>query len=116
MYWNCLTGTLPPPSCAAALEGIKIIKSEPERIELLKKNTKYLIDNLRKLNFVLGEHVGPSPIIPILIPDDSKLLAMFHETRQRKLQIFISMFLAVPQNKGRIRLLSAAGFNKECME
>jgi len=59
-----------PAATASALAALEIIKSEPERIEQLWKNTDYALNAFRSLGFDVGHSC--TPIIPIMIRDNEK--------------------------------------------
>jgi 8-amino-7-oxononanoate synthase len=57
----------PPASVASVIEALKIIKEEPERRELLWRNTVYLREGLHDLG--LSTETSNTPIIPVLVGD-----------------------------------------------
>ncbi|MDR0973495.1 MAG: aminotransferase class I/II-fold pyridoxal phosphate-dependent enzyme [Prevotellaceae bacterium] len=59
-----------PASTAAARAALHIIKSEPERLENLWRNTHYALDNFRRLGFEIGN--TSTPIIPLYVRDMEK--------------------------------------------
>ena len=59
-----------PSATAAAREALRIIKTEPERIEKLWKVTKYALKRFREEGFEIGE--TESPIIPLYVRDVDK--------------------------------------------
>jgi 8-amino-7-oxononanoate synthase len=59
-----------PAATASALAALEIIKTEPERIEQLWKNTGYALNAFRTLGFDVGHSC--TPIIPIMIRDNDK--------------------------------------------
>lgn len=115
-HGTMFTGTMPPPMLACALEAIRVLKDEPIHVERLEFNKKYLINGLKSKGFKLSNKAGVSPIIVIIIPNDTQLLSMYHITQQNNLQIFISIFPAVPKNEGRIRISTVAGYTQENMD
>ena len=64
------SASISPANAASALAAIDIVKSEPERIERLWRNTWYAIKSLKDLGFDVGK--TETPIIPIYIRDDVK--------------------------------------------
>ncbi len=67
--------TAPPPATAAAsTAALKIVRSEPDRRARLWRNRDYFLDGLRALGFRTTATV--SPIIPVLIGDPDKTLAL----------------------------------------
>ncbi|NQU05198.1 MAG: pyridoxal phosphate-dependent aminotransferase family protein, partial [Calditrichaeota bacterium] len=58
----------PPASVASARAALKIMQSEPERIERLWDNTRHLWDGLKSINVDIGR--SQTPIVPVHIGDD----------------------------------------------
>ncbi|MEM6253612.1 MAG: aminotransferase class I/II-fold pyridoxal phosphate-dependent enzyme [Cyanobacteria bacterium P01_D01_bin.156] len=61
------TISLPPPVTAAALESIRLVRSEPERVAKLQANTRYLRTKLIAAGF---DAIGETNVIPVLLPPD----------------------------------------------
>lgn len=59
-----------PAATAAARQALRIIKSEPERIDNLWNITNYALNNFRQLGFEIGN--TSTPIIPLYIRDFDK--------------------------------------------
>ena len=59
-----------PAATAAALEALRIVRSEPERIEALWKVTKYALKRFKEEGFEIGD--TESPIIPLYVRDVEK--------------------------------------------
>lgn len=59
-----------PAATAAAREALRIIKSEPERLEALWDVTNYALTRFRQAGFEIGE--TESPIIPLYVRDQEK--------------------------------------------
>lgn len=59
------TISLPPPVTAAALESIRLVRSEPERVAKLQANTRYLRSKLIAAGF---EAIGETNVVPVLLP------------------------------------------------
>jgi 8-amino-7-oxononanoate synthase len=64
------SASIAPANAAAVLAALDIIKSEPERIEQLWKNTRYAKAQLDELGFETGH--SQTPIIPIYVRDVDK--------------------------------------------
>ncbi|MBQ0050160.1 MAG: aminotransferase class I/II-fold pyridoxal phosphate-dependent enzyme [Bacteroidales bacterium] len=62
-----------PAATAAAREALRIIKSEPERIQALWEVTNYALKRFREEGFEIGE--TESPIIPLYVRDVEKTFA-----------------------------------------
>ncbi len=61
------SASIAPPCVAAARKAMEIIRAEPERIEALWRNTRFMQNGLTSLGFDVGE--SQTPIIPVLIGD-----------------------------------------------
>ena len=62
-----------PAATAAALEAVRIIQTEPERIAALWDVTNYALDKFRAAGFEIGD--TESPIIPLYVRDIEKTFA-----------------------------------------
>jgi 8-amino-7-oxononanoate synthase len=62
------SASIPPSAAAAALAALDIIRTEPERQEMLWRNTAYISRAVRKIGFDTGNCL--TPIIPIYIRDN----------------------------------------------
>ncbi len=62
------SASISPPNTAAALEALRILKSEPERRQRLWDNTRRLQEGLRSLGFDIGN--TQTPVVPVYIGDD----------------------------------------------
>ena len=61
------TISLPPPVTAAALESIRLVRSEPERVAKLQANTRYLRSKLIAAGF---DAIGETNVVPVLLHPD----------------------------------------------
>ena len=59
-----------PAATAAALEAVRILEKEPERIEKLWEVTRYALKRFREAGFEIGD--TESPIIPLYVRDAVK--------------------------------------------
>ena len=61
------TISLPPPVTAAALESIRQVRKNPDLVQRLQANTRYLREKLTAYDF---ECIGETNVIPVLLPED----------------------------------------------
>jgi glycine C-acetyltransferase len=107
-----LFSTSHPPSVAATcLAAFEVLEEEPQLIEQLWANTKFLKEGLKKLGFNTG--MSETPITPIIVGD----AALAHEFSR---QLFAAGVFAqgigfptVPQGQARIRTIVTATHTKE---
>jgi 8-amino-7-oxononanoate synthase len=64
------SASIPPANAAAAMEALRILKSEPERVKALWNNAEYMKKGLKKLNIPLGN--TQTPIIPIITEENER--------------------------------------------
>jgi glycine C-acetyltransferase len=108
------SAALCPPAAGAALAGLKIMQSQPERFECLKRSADFLRDGLRNLGYDVG--LSETPIIPVILGDDASVA--FMARRLRDLGVFVSpvLFPAVPLGSARLRLCVTAAHSHETLE
>lgn len=72
---------LPPAVCAAALQSLQIIRSEPERRTRLQEHNRLAREHARSLGLtVIGD--GAAPILPVMVPEHTDLLAVSQQLQQ----------------------------------
>jgi len=96
------SASIPPSAAAAALAALEIIEQEPERLDALWRNTRYLAKAVRSLGFDTNE--AETPIIPLYIRDNH---LTFHFT-QRLFEegVFVNPVVspAVPGDSSLVRM------------
>jgi len=63
------SASMPPAAVAAVRAALEIIKIEPERREMLWKNTRKMHEGFKQLGFEIGD--TETPVIPIYIGEDN---------------------------------------------
>jgi 8-amino-7-oxononanoate synthase len=99
---HIFSASMPPASAAAALEALKIIIAEPERIEKLWDNTNRMKQGLLNIGFNLGD--TETPIIPVIIGDMKKTFLMSKMLEEEGIFVNSAAPPAVPPNRSLIRL------------
>lgn len=96
------SASLPASAAASALAALRIIKSEPERIEHLWRNTREMLNGLNDLGYDTGE--TETPIIPVYVGNTITLMMMCRRLEEEG--IFINPILppAVPPNQSLVRV------------
>ncbi len=103
-----------PAAAAAALEAIRILKSEPERVQRLWENATTINLELSQMGFTVPATVAP--IIPVMIADPAK--ARKAETVLMSHGIFVRAILPpyVPPGSSRLRLIASAAHTERRIE
>ena len=91
----------PPASVASVIAALDIIEDEPERRELLWKNTKKMFDGLKRLGFEIGP--TQTPIIPIVVGEDQNAFTMTMMLQEEGIFANVAVSPAVPNGKALIR-------------
>jgi 8-amino-7-oxononanoate synthase len=101
--------TAPPPAVAAALEAsLEVIAGEPERRERLRARARYL---RQKLGLV-----GDSPIIPIIIGDNERAVAVARELQAAGFDVRAIRPPTVPPGTARLRIAVNQGLSEEILD
>lgn len=95
------SASIPPPAAATVLAALEIIKKEPERRKKLWHNTHKMLGRLRELGYNIGS--SKTPIIPLLIGDDTKTINFWHELYDAGLFTNPIIPPAVPPGRSLIR-------------
>lgn len=103
------TISLPPPMTAAALESIKVVMREPERIKRLQDNTRYLRSRLAAHDFLA---IGETNVIPVILPSEMNPKLYARQLLDYGIWVSPIWFIAKP----RIRITVNALHTKEEMD
>ncbi|MGB9807604.1 MAG: aminotransferase class I/II-fold pyridoxal phosphate-dependent enzyme, partial [Thermosulfidibacteraceae bacterium] len=96
------SASISPPNTAAALEALRIMRSEPERREKLWANARRLQEGLRSYGLNIGD--TQTPIVPVYIGDDFLTFRICVELEEEG--VFVNPVIppGVPQGKSLLRL------------
>jgi 8-amino-7-oxononanoate synthase len=92
----------PAPACAAAASAaLDILQAEPQRREALWKNTRFMLEEFRRLGFDTGE--SQTPVIPLIIGED--INALIFARRLHDAGLFVNAVVppATPRGRALIR-------------
>lgn len=103
------TCSLAPPLTAAALQSIRVVQANPERVERLQENTKYLRSRLNAQGF---EAIGETNVVPVLLPTDLNPKVFAREMMGYGVWVSPIWFIAKP----RIRMTANALHTREEMD
>lgn len=96
------SNAVPATVAASALQAIRVMLAEPERLERLHTLVKQIRDGLKTRGFAPLE--GPSAIVPIIVGDTARAIKMSKQLLDKG--IFITGFghPVVPEGAARLRL------------
>lgn len=101
------SNTLPPAVVMGSLAALDLVEKDPSFLRTLRENTTYFRAQLTAKGVKVRE--GIHPIVPILIGDTAKAIAMSAELLERGVYVSGFGFPVVPQGAARLRCqISAA--------
>lgn len=100
------TISLPAPTTAAALESIRIVQREPDRVKRLQENTRYLRSRLAAHDFLA---IGETNVVPVILPPEINPKVYARELLEYGIWVSPIWFIAKP----RIRITANALHTKE---
>ena len=108
------SNTLAPPIVVGALKALEILQSRPELREQLHENTGYFQKSITDLGFkiIAGDH----PIVPIMIGDEKKNVALAKAVNARGVFVVAFSFPVVPRGEARIRVQMSAAHTREQLD
>jgi len=71
------SASLPASNTMAAMAALEIMETEPEHVERLWENARFMMKGFRELGFNIGK--TETPIIPIIIGDDDRAFTFWKE-------------------------------------
>lgn len=71
------SASMPPSAIAAVLAALDVVRTEPERIENLWRNTRRMQQGLQELGYDIGD--SETPVIPVVIGDVDRMLVFWKE-------------------------------------
>ena len=97
---------LPPPVAGAALEAVRLLRAEPERVARLHANARALRAALAAEGF--GVAPGPMPIVPLVLGDAGEAMAMCEAALAAGVYAQAIRPPTVPAGTSRLRVVATA--------
>nr|WP_321355635.1 aminotransferase class I/II-fold pyridoxal phosphate-dependent enzyme [uncultured Draconibacterium sp.] len=111
---NTFSASVAPPLVAAASKAIDLFSEEPQIIQTLWENTRYIKTQLKERGFDIGR--SESPIIPVMIRDDEKTKVIARELLKNGIYIIPATYPAVKLKDSRLRLNITAQHTTEDLD
>ena len=108
------SASMPPASAASVLAALKIMREEPQRIQMLWENTKHMLHEFKTMGYDTG--LSCTPVIPLHVGDMMTAFEMWKRLGDEG--IFINPVIppAVPPNSCLIRTSFMATHTKEQLD
>ena len=108
------SNTLAPPIVAGALKALEVAQARPELRGRLWENTAYFRRRMTELGFDIIP--GTHPIVPIMVRDELKNVAMAESMNRRGIFVVSFSFPVVPRGEARIRVQISAAHTREQLD
>jgi 8-amino-7-oxononanoate synthase len=101
---------LPPPSVAAAIAALELLREQPRRVEKLQRNARVLREALGRSGLPVPE--GETPIVPLVVGDAKAAVAASERALERGIFAQAIRPPTVPPGTSRLRLAVMASQTK----
>ncbi len=108
------SNTLPPAVVMGSLAALDLLEKDASFITRLRENTTYFRSQLTSKGITVRE--GIHPIVPIIIGDTAKAIAMSRELLSRGVYVSGFGFPVVPQGQARLRCQISAAHTREQLD
>lgn len=108
------SNTLPPAVVMGSIAALDLVQKDASFITRLHENTRYFREQLTAKGVTVRE--GIHPIVPILIGDTAKAIAMSKELLHRGVYVSGFGFPVVPQGQARLRCQVSAAHTREHLD
>jgi glycine C-acetyltransferase len=109
---SLFSNSLPPAVAGGSLEAFKMLMEDPSPVAKLRSNSLYFRKEIKNAGFTIPE--GIHPIVPVIVGDTAKALAMSAALFDEGVYVSGFGFPVVPQGHARLRCqVSAAHSEKD---
>ncbi len=108
------SNALPPTVAASALQAIRVIEREPERVQRLRDNAVYFRGQLEEAGF--KPLAGETPIVPIIIGETAAAIQMSEQMLAEGVFVTGFGFPVVPQGTARVRCQVSSAHSRDDLD
>ncbi|HLF03271.1 MAG TPA: aminotransferase class I/II-fold pyridoxal phosphate-dependent enzyme [Anaerolineales bacterium] len=108
------SAALPPAQAAAAKAAFEVILNEPERVEILSRNTDHFTKGLKQVGFDTMNTT--TAIVPVLCGEDERAFHMVQRCQYQDVFVLPVVSPAVPSGSARLRSTVTAGHTAQDIE
>ncbi len=108
------SNALPCTVAGSALEAVRVLEREPERVTQLHENARYFRASLQELGF--KPLPGETPIIPVILGETAAAIRMSEMLLDEGVFVTGFGFPVVPQGEARVRCQVSAAHSREDLE
>ncbi len=96
-----------PPNAAAALESLRWMQQEPDRVSRLQANARYFREQAGRAGFDTGLSTGTA-VVPIVLGSSLLSLCVAHDLFERGVLVHPLFYPVVPERSARLRFFLTA--------
>ena len=101
-----------PPLAAAALEALKILQKEPERVQRLQRISRFFLEEAKRRGFDTGRGQGYA-VIPIMVGDTLTALSLSQRLLEQGINVLPIFYPAVEADAARLRFFLTTEHTEE---
>ncbi|HEX4935711.1 MAG TPA: glycine C-acetyltransferase, partial [Gemmatimonadaceae bacterium] len=105
------SNALPPTVAASALQAVRVIEAQPERVQRLRDNARYFREQIIEAGF--KPLPGETPIVPIIIGETAAAIQMSEMMLAEGVFVTGFGFPVVPHGTARVRCQISAAHSRE---
>ena len=98
---------MPPATAAAALAALRILRQEPERVERLRANTAFFLQEARAAGLDTGQS-GGAAVVPVIVRGSVRCLRLSGRLYDAGINVFPMTYPAVAEDEARLRFFVGA--------
>jgi len=91
-----------PPNAAAALESLRVLQSQPQRVDLLHELSALFLKLAKEKGLDTGLAAG-TPVIPVIVDSSAKSLRLSNALFHRGINVQPIVYPVVPEHLARLR-------------
>jgi len=108
------SNALPPTVATSALAAVRFVEQHPERVEMLRSNTKYFREQITEAGF--KPLPGDTPIIPIIVGETAAAIQMSNMLLDEGVFVTGFGFPVVPHGQARVRCQISASHSRNDLD
>ena len=108
------SNALPPTVAMSALAAVRFVEQHPERVEMLRANTKYFREEITEAGF--KPLAGDTPIIPIIVGETAAAIQMSNMLLDEGVFVTGFGFPVVPHGQARVRCQISASHTRSDLD
>lgn len=109
------TTGMSPANAAAAVAAIKVLRAEPERVDLLRTRTRLFLRLARACGLDTGKSKD-SPVVPIILGEQTPCLKAYEALLKRGINVQPIFHPAVPPDSARLRFFLSSTHSEAQIE